>query len=114
MKKNLLLLLLLASHLAFSQNTSTVSGKIIDQQVDEVLVGATVSVKESNVVTSTHDQGIFILRNLNAGKIVLEISHVGYEKIEVPVEIGDKDATVIRSRPRASPARRRMTRRKGI
>lgn len=95
MKKNLLLLLLLASHLAFSQNTSTVSGKIIDQQVDEVLVGATVSVKESNVVTSTNDQGIFIIRNLNAGKIVLEISHVGYEKIEVPVEIGDKDATVI-------------------
>jgi len=95
MKKLLMPLLLLLTNVAFSRNTGSVNGTVIDKQLNEVLGGATVSVKGTKVSTSTNDQGKFIIRNLPAGKIVLEISYVGYEKMEVPVEISENDSTVV-------------------
>ena len=95
MKKLLMPLLLFLTNADFSQNTGSVNGTVIDKQLNQVLIGASVSVKGTNVSTSTNDQGKFIIRNLLAGKIVLEISYVGYERMEAQVEIDENDSTVV-------------------
>lgn len=94
MKEIILLLLLLACHLAFSQNSVTVIGKVVDKQTTEALVDVTVTVKGTVILTRTDEQGRFHLSNLNAGKIVLVISHVGYLTTEIPVEVDRYDTTV--------------------
>ncbi|MGZ3939946.1 MAG: TonB-dependent receptor, partial [Flavisolibacter sp.] len=95
MKRIILPLLLFASHFASSQTTSTVSGKIADKQTGETLNAVNVLVKGTNVFTSTNDEGIFVLSNLTTTKIVLVISRVGYETIELPVTVNENKTTVV-------------------
>jgi iron complex outermembrane receptor protein len=90
MKKTLLpLLLVIFSNLSFSQSNGSVSGKVTDKQTNEALSAATVSIKGTAISAVTNNEGNFIIKNLKAGKIVLEISYVGYETIEIAVTITD-------------------------
>jgi iron complex outermembrane receptor protein len=92
MKKILLpLLLVIFSNLSFSQHNGSVSGKVTDKQTNEVLQGATVSIKGTAISAVTNNEGNFIIKEkLNPGKIVLEISYVGYETKEIAVTITDE------------------------
>ncbi|HET6767544.1 MAG TPA: carboxypeptidase-like regulatory domain-containing protein, partial [Chitinophagaceae bacterium] len=88
MKKTLLpLLLVIFSNLSFSQSNGSVSGKVTDKQTNEALPGATVSVKGTAKSAVTNNEGNFIIKKLNSGNIILEISYVGYEAVEIAVTI---------------------------
>ena len=90
MKKTLLpLLFLLFSNLSFSQDYGAVSGKITDKLTNEALPGATVLIKGTVISAVTNNEGNFIIKKLNPGKIILEISYVGYETTEIGVTIID-------------------------
>jgi iron complex outermembrane receptor protein len=97
MKKTLLsLLLVIFSNLSFSQNNGSVSGRVTDKQTNEVLPGATVSVKGTAISAVTNNEGNFsIIKKLKAGKIILEISYVGYETIEIAVTITDGETKTV-------------------
>lgn len=94
MKKTLLpLLLVIFSNLSFSQNNGTVSGKVTNKQTNEVLPGATVSIKGTAKSAVTNNEGNFIIKKLKPGKIILEISYVGYETVDTAVTITDGETT---------------------
>ena len=95
MKKILLpLLLVFFSNLSFSQNNGSVNGRVTDKQTNEALLGATVSIKGTTISKVTDNEGNFIIKKLKAGKIILEISYVGYETAEQPVTIVDGNITI--------------------
>jgi iron complex outermembrane receptor protein len=71
----------------FCQNMGSISGKITDIQTNEALSGATITIKGSLTSAITNNEGYFILQNLNAGKILLVISYVGYETIELTADV---------------------------
>jgi iron complex outermembrane receptor protein len=93
--KKILLILLFAPQLAYTQNGATITGNVTDAQTHELLIGATVSVKGTHVSTSTNAQGKFVLQNLNAGTIVITISHVGYQSAEIVVQTHPTKTAVI-------------------
>jgi len=73
----------------FSQTAGSISGKITDKQTNEAMRGATVSIKGTHTYTVTNNEGDFLFRKVNIGKIILVISYVGYETAEYPVTIVD-------------------------
>lgn len=74
---------LLIDEKAFNINIE-VSGTITDVATGKPLAGATVRLKTSNIVTTTDENGNFMLRVPGAGS-VLAISYVGYETAEIKI-----------------------------
>ncbi|HEX6431737.1 MAG TPA: carboxypeptidase-like regulatory domain-containing protein, partial [Niastella sp.] len=77
-------LLLLFSNAVHAQ-TKTVTGKIINADNKEPLIGATVKVKGTNQVISTNVDGTFSLEV--PSKATLEISAVGYSTQQVKADV---------------------------
>ncbi|PZX52556.1 TonB-dependent receptor [Algoriphagus chordae] len=104
MRRNLLLLFLFVSQLGFAQTPVKkevvgrdvgqlkglkISGRIIDEITGEALVGATVTVTETNLNMITDNNGTFEL-TLDRAEYNLQFRYVGYETIDYPiVAVGD-------------------------
>ncbi|MBV9961374.1 MAG: TonB-dependent receptor [Parafilimonas sp.] len=67
----------------FSQGI--ISGKITDATNNQVLVGATVAVKNSKAKTLTDVDGVYRIANLPAGQYTLEVTYIGF----TPKDISD-------------------------
>ena len=77
------LLLLLLSNTTIAQ-TKTVSGKVINGDNKEPIIGATVKVKEGKEITTTKEDGTFIVpAPANAS---IEISAVGFTTQTIPAD----------------------------
>ena len=66
----------------FSQTiTQTVKGKIFDQTTQEVLIGTTIVLLNSDPIkgTTTDLDGVFVLENVPVGRHSFQISMIGYE-----------------------------------
>ena len=61
-----------------------VKGRVTDQQGNP-LVGATVTIRDAKKVTLTDERGMFELKSVPIGSI-LEVTYLGYERKETPVE----------------------------
>ncbi len=70
----------------YAQNNITVTGKVIDQALNEGLIGVTVAVKgqESKIATMTDVDGAFTLR-VNSENDVLVFTFIGYKQESVAV-----------------------------
>ncbi|MDR2949614.1 MAG: TonB-dependent receptor [Prevotella sp.] len=70
----------------YAQNNITVTGKVIDQALNEGLIGVTVAVKgqESKIATMTDVDGAFTLR-VNSENDVLVFTFIGYKQESVTV-----------------------------
>ena len=77
----LLLLLLICTCYSFAQKT--VTGKIINSGDRQPVPGATVQVRNTNIITQTETNGNFSVR-VPADSSTLIITVVGYEPLEVP------------------------------
>lgn len=96
MKKILLILLLLTS-IKVSAQVGTIRGRVVDNMTEQPLVGAAiVLLTDSAVGTSTDANGRYNLDNLPVGRVSLNISFIGYEKVTLPnIEvISGKDVPV--------------------
>lgn len=76
-------LLLLISNTSFSQNNFTVTGKVTDD-TNKPLGGVTISVKGTETITTTHENGVFEI-SVPSERSVLVVSYVGYEHQEISV-----------------------------
>ncbi|MBC7888287.1 MAG: TonB-dependent receptor [Ferruginibacter sp.] len=86
MKTLITIIFLLSGALASpaQQLTQTVRGTITDKISEKPLAGATVYA-EGNAVPAVADaRGIFILRNIPAGRIKINISFAGYQPVSIP------------------------------
>ena len=87
--KNIFLVFLLSLFILnnlFAQNSS-LKGYIYDKDTKEPLLGATVSIKNTNMGVSSNLFGYFQIDNIPAGKQVLTITYIGFENQEQEVEI---------------------------
>ncbi|MHB1179342.1 MAG: TonB-dependent receptor, partial [Daejeonella sp.] len=78
-KFSFLLLFLLISHAALSQQAGKISGKVSDIKTGETLIGLTVKITGSTSGASTDVDGRYSLGNLTPGKYSLTFSYIGYQ-----------------------------------
>jgi hypothetical protein len=88
----LLAFLTFVSFNCFSQAKYTVSGTVKDNATGEVLIGATIAVKETSTGTVANEKGYYAL-TLPEGSYTLVVNFFGYKSKEVKVAL-TKDVTV--------------------
>jgi|GEM_PF-617071 len=75
----------------FGQESGSIVGKIMDhEQIDEPMLFAEVSLKGTHWKTQTNFNGNFELLDVVPGNYLLAISFLGYEDLEIPVEVHSK------------------------
>jgi iron complex outermembrane recepter protein len=79
-------ILLFLSLVAFAQ-TGTISGRILDNDTKEGLIGATVIVEGTSTGGITDLDGNFLIKNVPAGSQRLRIKYVGYDDAVVTVTV---------------------------
>ncbi len=85
----LLVLLYISTTSAFAQHYA-VSGYVTDADTRETLIGATIYEMEGKRGVVTDLNGFFQLAGLTSGQHRLEISYLGYELVEVEIQIENK------------------------
>ena len=89
--KKILPTMLVALLYSFSSNAQNiVKGVILDYNSEKPLQGIIVSVKEHNVLQTTSNEGVFVLKNLPNGKQMVTIKANGYETQNYPVILSGK------------------------
>jgi hypothetical protein len=88
----LLLITLLLSKAAFTQNTFTISGTVRDK--NETLPGAGVYVSGYKIATATNNDGRFTLPNLKPGSYDILVQMIGYLPFSKNIIISDKSVQV--------------------
>ncbi|OHX65661.1 TonB-dependent receptor [Flammeovirga pacifica] len=89
MKKTILLLLsVLLSITTFAQEATTIiKGIVIEKEVNQPVIGASIVIKGTTVGTTTDFDGNFSLKTSKTGTVTLDISFVGLQTIEMEVDL---------------------------
>ncbi|HUQ65942.1 MAG TPA: TonB-dependent receptor [Flavitalea sp.] len=96
MRALLLLLLLIIFHeILYSQIATSLSGTIRDKQTGQALPGASVTIKGSFTSIVANVNGYFSFPKIKPGEVILIISYVGYELIELPAKVYRDRSTFI-------------------
>ncbi|NME69945.1 TonB-dependent receptor [Flammeovirga aprica] len=93
-KATLLLLSIIASLSLYAQEVTTViKGTVIEQDVDQPVIGASVVIKGTTIGTTSDFDGNFSLKTSKTGAVTLIISFVGLQTIEQDVVLdgGEKN-----------------------
>lgn len=86
-KKIVLILPFLFSAMLLAQETSYISGKVLDNELNgEPMLFADVALKNTRWKTQTNFHGNFEIDGVDPGSYVLVISFLGYDTIEIPIE----------------------------
>ncbi|MCJ7468078.1 MAG: carboxypeptidase-like regulatory domain-containing protein [Maribacter sp.] len=102
MKKIIFISLLLLSAGLYSQDFGTIKGTITDWEVNnEPLLFADITIKNTPWQTRTNFRGNFELADVVPGTYTLSISFLGYETLEVPIEVAENGTTTIQETLRA-------------
>ena len=72
-----------------SQNVNAIEGKVVSSSFEKELKGVTVKIKEVLFETKTESSGLFYLDKVPSGNIILEISLVGFNTQQIPIQITD-------------------------
>ncbi len=95
MKIRLFILSLFITAISFSQNKGTITGTLTDKDANnETLPFANVVIKGTNINTTTDINGKYTL-NAVAGNYVLQFSFIGYDPIDIPVNVVNGKTVVI-------------------
>ncbi len=87
----LLLVVLLAFTLAQS---GTVRGVITDKETSQPMIGANITLSESNIGTTTDEDGLFILTDVPTGEYTFNVDYVGYDAYSKLIDVGEKTLTL--------------------
>ncbi|MBU2636427.1 MAG: TonB-dependent receptor [Bacteroidetes bacterium] len=71
--------------------TRVISGRVINVDTKEPLIGVNISVKKTNIGTSTDESGYFTIKSAPVTDIELNISIVGYKSIVAQIPAGGKN-----------------------
>ena len=81
------LLFLFTTTVSLAQEANkTIRGKVTDDVTKQPIVGAVVTIKNSDPLkgTTTDANGAFKLTGISVGRVTLEITFLGYEKLTIP------------------------------
>ena len=87
--KNFLILTNLLFLPLFTFSQASISGKIVDKESKEPLIGASVLIKETLAGSTTDFDGNFIIENVKSGKYTIVCSYIGYKEISTTITISE-------------------------
>ncbi|MEP6844822.1 MAG: TonB-dependent receptor [Panacibacter sp.] len=79
----LLFSILLFSSIKLSAQNAVITGKISDENTNQVLAGATITISSLKKTTTSQSDGTYTFQNMIPGKYTLLISYVGYDSKNV-------------------------------
>ncbi|PCE62707.1 TonB-dependent receptor [Sediminicola luteus] len=83
-----LLCMLAMTTLGFAQDTGSIVGKLTDKEMNnEPLAFANVLIKGTTKGTTSDFDGLYEIADVEPGNYTLEFSFLGYETVEIPIEI---------------------------
>lgn len=95
MRKFLLLLFAITVYtVSWAQTSGRITGKVTDNNTNEPLAGATVTIRETGASTATDNAGMFSFSNVRTGNVALIISFVGYADVIRSVRVTDATTNV--------------------
>ncbi|MEJ7769372.1 MAG: TonB-dependent receptor [Chitinophagaceae bacterium] len=78
-------ILTIAVVFTYAQNRlQTIKGTITDKISEKALAGATVSIDGISASSLSEANGFFIIRNVPAGRVKINISFIGYQPVSIP------------------------------
>ncbi|RZK46104.1 MAG: TonB-dependent receptor, partial [Pedobacter sp.] len=78
---------------AFANNYAEVTGKIVDADTQQPLVGATIYISDLKAVTTSNANGEFTLKNVPArGKFLVEVRYIGYKTASKQIDLANNTA----------------------
>jgi TonB-linked SusC/RagA family outer membrane protein len=84
----------MATSIAYGQEkTIAIVKGVVKNEANEVLAGATVSIKGTKITITTKNDGTFELKNVPE-EAVLTVSYVGHTRIELKLKPGQADVTI--------------------
>jgi TonB-dependent receptor len=92
---SILILATIIPAVALCQQTGTITGVVTDVESKDVLIGANIVIKGTSLGTVSDIYGRYTIKNVSAGAHTLRIGYVGYESIELPVQLKE-NATMTR------------------
>lgn len=78
-----LLFIFLSSIIALAGTSGKISGRIINENTGEPLIGANILIKNSYLGASTDMDGYYIILNVPPGSYVLQVMYIGFNTIEI-------------------------------
>ncbi|MBI2417573.1 MAG: TonB-dependent receptor [Ignavibacteriales bacterium] len=92
----LLLIIVISSFNTHAQNLGSISGKVIDQNTGEILIGASLQLVGTTNGATTDIEGRFTIRKVNPGTYKLKASFVSYDSsILDSVQVNANEVTII-------------------
>ena len=76
-----LLILLVFALPAQAKVTGKISGVVVDARTEQPVIGASVRVQGTNLVTKTDEDGEYFIINVPVGKYDISVTHVGFETV---------------------------------
>jgi outer membrane receptor protein involved in Fe transport len=86
--------LALFSFLAVAQ-TGTITGKLIDSETKEPLIGATVLVEGTTLGGISDLDGKYIIKNVKVGNVSVRVKYIGYEDVVQQVTVTEGQTTTV-------------------
>jgi len=88
MKPFFLLFAILFSSFCLGQSTGSISGLVLDGEMDNSpLILANISVEGTSITSTSDESGYFYFENIEKGTYTLQFNFVGYESKELEVQV---------------------------
>lgn len=94
MRSYLFVLFLFSCFHAFAQS-GTISGKIVDKESQEVLIGASALLQGTTLGSVTDLNGVFTIKNVKPGNYTLVIKYIGYTDVSQSVRVAEGQQVII-------------------
>jgi len=81
LKSKIFLIFLLAQGLCYSQNSGSISGRVIDNETGYALEGATIIIDKTNYSTITNQNGFFQINDIPTSSYNVTASFIGFKSL---------------------------------
>jgi iron complex outermembrane receptor protein len=71
------------------EEKSRITGKITDKSTGKPVAGATISIPDLKLATSTDNDGVYVLKQLPRGQYLMQVTAVGYASVTKVVDLGN-------------------------
>ncbi|HMB61876.1 MAG TPA: carboxypeptidase-like regulatory domain-containing protein [Eudoraea sp.] len=96
MKYLILICSLLISAVSYSQGSGSIQGRITDKEMNnEPLMYASITIKGNSTIVQSNLHGNFEITDIAPGNYTLAVGYLGYDSLELPVEVKINEVTDI-------------------
>ncbi|TYA74472.1 carboxypeptidase-like regulatory domain-containing protein [Seonamhaeicola marinus] len=91
------LVFILITSISFAQDSGLIVGKVLDKELDNTpLAFANISIKGTEISSTSDLSGTFLFENLKDGKYTLVCNFPGYESKEIEIQVSSFEPAEIK------------------